>query len=78
MLYLRNLVDIEQLLFVLREYYSLVAEEGERSETHCHVRPYLLLIMKAYLTKVRLCIYICIFGRVEDNVVRRFPHYMSV
>lgn len=48
--YLRDLVDTDQLLFIIREYYNL---EGEQSKVHKQVRPYLLLIMKAYLTKVR-------------------------
>lgn len=49
-LYLRSLVDTDQILFIIREYYDLVGEE-EKVEMHRCVRPYLLLILKAYLTK---------------------------
>lgn len=50
-MYLRDLVDSDQLLFILREYYNLEGGEGE--ELHKYLRPYLLLILKAYFTKVR-------------------------
>lgn len=53
-MYLRDLVDTDQLLFVIREYYDLEGEKGEeeREELHKDLRPYLLLILKAYFTKV--------------------------
>ncbi len=62
--YLRELVDTDRLLFIIREYYDLAAAvappeggadqwEGEMRATCAHVRPYLLLILKAYFTKVR-------------------------
>ena len=49
-MHLRDLVDTNQLLFIVKEYYSLEQD----SEGHAQVRPYLLLIMKAYFTKVRI------------------------
>lgn len=61
-IYLRELVDADRLLFIIREYYDLAAAaaaeeadqwEREVRETRAHVRPYLLLILKAYFTKVR-------------------------
>lgn len=54
--YLRDLVDTDQLLFIIREYYNLEGEQGEeeREELHKYLRPYLLLILKAYFTKVCL------------------------
>ena len=61
--YLRELVDADRLLFIIREHYDLAAAavspegeteqwEREERETRTHVRPYLLLILKAYFTKV--------------------------
>ena len=61
-LYLRSLVNTDQILFILREYYGL---EGEDVEMCRCVRPYLLLIIQAYLTKVEVtyvqyvCVYVC-------------------
>ena len=52
-IFLRDLVGINQLLFIIREYYDLVGEEEEKLEMHRCVRPYLLLIIKTYLTKAR-------------------------
>lgn len=49
-LYLRDLVGTGQLLFIIREFYNL---EGGMEEEN-HIRPYLLLVIKAYLTKVRV------------------------
>ena len=52
-LYLRSLVDTSYILFFLREFYSLEEEvEEENVAMHECVRPYLLLIIKEYLTKV--------------------------
>ncbi len=45
-------MDTDQILFVLREYYGLEGAEQEVIEIRKCVRPYLLLIIKAYLTKV--------------------------
>lgn len=49
-----DLVDADQLLFIIREYYHLEGEQGdaEREGLHKHLRQYLLLILKAYFTKV--------------------------
>lgn len=60
-MYLRDLVDTDQLLFFVREYYTLEGGKGEeREELHKDLRPYLLLILKAYFTKVRMCEgYVC-------------------
>ena len=44
---LQELVGVPQLIFILQEYYSLTASEG-----HPEVRPYLLLIVKEFVTKV--------------------------
>ena len=53
-MYLRDLVDADQLLFIIREYYDLEGEgQEEEEELHRHLRPYLLLILKAYFTKVK-------------------------
>ena len=66
-IHLRELVDADRLLFIIREYYDVSAgptpyptpddedsqQEKEERETRAHVRPYLLLILKAYFTKVK-------------------------
>lgn len=49
--YLRELVGVAQLLFILREYYSLTGD-AESVQKHSEVRPYLLLIIKQFVTKV--------------------------
>ena len=48
---LRECVGVSQLLFILREYYGLT---GEGAEVHAEVRPYLLLIVKEFVTKVMM------------------------
>ena len=50
--YLRELVGVAQLLFILREYYSLTGD-AESILKHSEVRPYLLLIIKQFVTKVQ-------------------------
>jgi hypothetical protein len=57
-MFLRDLVDTDQLLFIVREYYNLEGEKGEeeREELHKYLRPYLLLILKAYFTNVCVCV----------------------
>lgn len=49
--HLRELVGVAQLLFILREYYSLTGD-AESVQKHSEVRPYLLLIIKQFVTKV--------------------------
>ena len=50
---LYELVGVPQLLFVLKEQYSLVGgEQGEGGEDRSKVRPYLLLIIKEFIAKV--------------------------
>ena len=53
-LLLRDIIAVPQLLFILKEHYSLVAVEGEDHllTTREQVRPYLLLIIKEFITKV--------------------------
>ena len=50
-LVLRDLAGVEQLLFSLREYYSILG--GRERETMVEVRSYLLLIVKQFITTVR-------------------------
>ena len=49
-LVLRDLAGVEQLLFSLREYYSVLG--GRERETIVEVRSYLLLIVKQFITTV--------------------------
>jgi hypothetical protein len=72
---LHELVGVSQLLFILKEHYSLVGGAGERGdgEDRSKVRAYLLLIIKEFITKVmkvtrhgfnvnislRYCVYAC-------------------
>ena len=65
--HLREHVDTDRLFFIIREFYDLAAApapavtpggdteqcEGGVRGTRAHVRPYLLLILKAYFTEVR-------------------------
>ena len=69
--HLRDLVDSDRLLFILREHYDLAvvvltsssseADQREREvrETRAHVRPYLLLILRSYFTKVSSSFGLC-------------------
>jgi len=54
-LYLSTLADTGHILFFLREFYSLEGECEEGVAMRGCVRPYLLLIIKTYLTKVCVC-----------------------
>ena len=47
-------MTVPQLMFILKEYYSLVSGgEGEGDDTHAEVRPYILLLAKEFVLKVR-------------------------
>jgi len=47
---------VAQMLFILREYYSLTGD-GESVQKCSQVRPYLLLIVKQFVTKVGARVY---------------------
>lgn len=53
-LVLHELVGVHQLLFILKEHYSLVGEPREDEESRSKVRAYLLLIVKEFVSKVTL------------------------
>ena len=57
--HLREFVGVAQLMFILREYYSLTGD-GESVEKCSKVRPYLLLIVKQFVTKVLESLYYCV------------------
>ena len=49
---LHELVGVPQLLFILKEHYSLVDGEREDGQERSKVRAYLLLIIKEFIAKV--------------------------
>lgn len=51
-LVLHELVGVPQLLFILKEHYSLVGGPIEEEENRSKVRAYLLLIIKEFVAKV--------------------------
>ena len=53
-LVLHELVGVPQLLFILKEHYSLVSGPKEDEESRSKVRAYLLLIVKEFVSKVTL------------------------
>ena len=61
---LREFVGVSQLLFILREYYGLT-EEG--AEVHAKVRPYLLLIVKNFVTKVSVSFTQTAYSRLTNS-----------
>ena len=65
---LRDKAAVEQLLFSLREYYSLTgAEEGAAErEKRVKVRSYILLVVKQFITTV--CIYNGMYIQYSETV----------
>ena len=45
---LRDIIGVSQLMFILKEHYSLT--DGKK--THRDIRPYLILMVKQFVTKV--------------------------
>ena len=53
---LRDVIGVSYLMYVLKEYYSL-----EVDQRHEEIRPYLILIVKQFVTKVSVCV-LCVCG----------------
>lgn len=50
---LRDVVGVGQLMFILKEYYSLASSSSSSSaSSHADIRPYILLIAKQFIIRV--------------------------
>ena len=49
---LRDLVGVGQMLFILKEHYSLTKAAGDEAEKLAAVRPFILQIIKKFVTQV--------------------------
>lgn len=84
---LHELVGVGQLLFILKEHYSLVGGARGDGEDRSKVRAYLILIIKEFITKVTkgmhdvLNVYVnfmTLFFLVQRNSQRRYGEYSGL
>ena len=67
---LHELVGVLQLLFILKEHYSLVGGGREDEEDRSKVRAYLLLIIKEFIAKVTKSVWVlCHFLDIVHNIM---------
>lgn len=55
---LRDVIGVSQLMFILKEYYGLASKEEKRANGD--IRPYILLMIKQFVTKVS-CLKYCMY-----------------
>ena len=55
---LRELITVQQIVYIIRKYYSYL-EDVDTDKTHeelcSEIRPYLILTIKQFVTRVSIC-----------------------